>query len=37
MVYWRGGIDGNDGTGRDGKTVVRLVPLSRPVVNSTYR
>ena len=44
MVYWRDGIDGNDGTGRDGtvKTVVKMEPWSRPVPsrpvdNFTYR
>ena len=31
MVYWRDGIDGNDGTGRDGKTVVKMEPWSRPI------
>ena len=37
MVYWQGGIDGNDGTGRDGKTIVKKEPWSRPVDNFTYR
>ena len=31
MVYWRDGVDGNDGTGRDDKTVVKMEPCSRPV------
>ena len=31
MVYGRDGIDGNDGMGRDGKTVVQMEPWSRPV------
>ena len=30
-VYWRDGIDGKDRTGRDGKTVVKIEPWSRPV------
>ena len=35
--FLRDGIDGNDGTGRDGHTVLKLEPWSRPVDNFTYR
>ena len=30
MDYWRDGIDGNDGTGRGGKTVVKMEPTVVP-------
>ena len=31
MIYWRDGIYGNDVTGRDSKTVVKMEPCTRPV------
>ena len=36
-VFLRDGIDGNNGTGRDGLTVVKMEPWSSPVDNFTYR